>query len=126
MSHGILLFAHGARDPQWAEPFLAIREAVRRAAPDQRVELAYLELMSPRLGECADRLLGEGVSELTIVPLFMAQGAHLKEDLPKLIQEIEARHAGVRIRLTPPIGEIPELVSAIAGWVTRVSAPSSI
>ena len=29
----IVLFAHGARDPRWAEPFEAIAARIRAAAP---------------------------------------------------------------------------------------------
>jgi sirohydrochlorin cobaltochelatase len=36
MSAGLILFAHGARDPRWAEPFLAIAERIRVADPAVR------------------------------------------------------------------------------------------
>ena len=42
MIRAIVLFAHGARDPRWAQPFEAIAARVRAAAPDCRVALAYL------------------------------------------------------------------------------------
>jgi sirohydrochlorin cobaltochelatase len=48
---GIVLFAHGAKDPQWAEPFAALRERVRTARPEYPIEIAYLEIMSPTLEE---------------------------------------------------------------------------
>jgi len=33
MKRGLLLFAHGARDPNWAQPFEAVVERIRSAAP---------------------------------------------------------------------------------------------
>ena len=37
MPHGLILFAHGARDPRWAEPFEAVAARVReRAAAGRR------------------------------------------------------------------------------------------
>ena len=48
---GLLLFAHGARDPRWAAPFEAVAAAVRGARPGTPVQLAYLEFMSPTLLE---------------------------------------------------------------------------
>ena len=47
----LILFAHGARDPEWANPMRRIRAAVMQQAPAMRVELAFLEFMSPNLGD---------------------------------------------------------------------------
>jgi sirohydrochlorin cobaltochelatase len=113
---GIVLFAHGARDPAWAVPLQAIAGGVRGASPGLRVELAFLEFMAPALGEAVDALTADGLDRITVVPLFLAQGGHLKQDLPVLLDAIRARHPGVDIRVTPAIGDAPELVAAIAGW----------
>ena len=32
----VILFAHGARDPRWAEPFLRVADRVREDAPISR------------------------------------------------------------------------------------------
>src|SRR6185295_16301903 len=41
----IVLFAHGARDPSWAEPFHRMVERLRQKQPATRIELAFLECM---------------------------------------------------------------------------------
>ena len=121
MSSAILLFAHGARDPAWALPFKAIQTAVAAASPDQKVELAYLELMTPSLPDTAEKLIAEGVNSITVVPLFMAQGGHLKKDLPVLLDSLRAQHPSVCVTLTPAIGDVPELTQAIAQWVLSIA-----
>ncbi|MDE2343976.1 MAG: CbiX/SirB N-terminal domain-containing protein [Betaproteobacteria bacterium] len=117
--HAIILFAHGARDPQWAEPFRRIREQVSMMRPELRVELAFLELMTPDLLQCVHDLVRDGVRQMTLVPLFMAQGGHLKKDLPPMVRELEMAHSGLRIHVTPAIGESAPLLSAIASWVVQ-------
>ena len=114
---GIVLFAHGAKDPQWAEPFAAIRERVRAQRPEYPIEVAYLELMSPTLEEAIDTVIAEGAAAVTVFPLFMAQGGHLKKDLPRILDEIRAARPHTPISLEPPIGEVPEILEAIAGWI---------
>jgi sirohydrochlorin cobaltochelatase len=116
---GIVLFAHGARDPGWAQPFEEIRERVRASRPEYPIALAYLELMSPTLEEAIQSVVNEGALAVTVYPLFMAQGGHLKHDLPKILDAIRAIHPHVPIALEPPIGEVPEILDAIAAWVTR-------
>lgn len=116
MSEALILFAHGARDPDWALPFRAIRDRVAALRPDLVVELAFLELMTPRLGDAVDELAGR-VQRITVAPLFMAQGGHLKQDVPRLLAEIGERHPGVSVALLPPVGEIPAILDAISGWL---------
>ena len=40
--HGLLLFAHGARDPAWALPFEAVARRCRDERPAQPVVLAFI------------------------------------------------------------------------------------
>lgn len=115
----LVLFAHGARDAQWSEPFRAIRDSVARRRPDLTVELAFLELMEPRLAECVARLVGDGHTRLTIAPLFLAQGGHLKQDLPRMLKQLAGRHSGTAITVLPPIGEVSELLAAISDWLAN-------
>jgi sirohydrochlorin cobaltochelatase len=116
---GLVLFAHGARDPEWARPFEAIRDRIHAQRPELPVALAYLEIMSPTLEEALDALAAQGASSITVVPLFMAQGGHLKKDLPRILDDIRARKPGLAVSLETAIGDVPELLDAIAAWVAR-------
>jgi sirohydrochlorin cobaltochelatase len=115
--HGIVLFAHGAREPGWARPFEAIRDRIRAARPECPIELAYLEIMSPDLEQAIDSLVQQGASAITVFPLFMAQGGHLKQDLPKILDAIRATRPHIPIALETAVGEVPELLDAMASWV---------
>jgi sirohydrochlorin cobaltochelatase len=111
---GLVLFAHGARDPRWAEPFEAIVAAVRSRAPEIAVELAFLELMRPSLEEVAAALAGQGVESIDVLPLFLGTGGHLRRDLPPLVDGIAARYPTIRITLHGVAGEAPALIDALA------------
>ena len=114
---GIVLFAHGARDPDWARPFEAIRDRVRTSRPEYPIALAYLELMSPTLEEAIAALVTDGALAITVFPLFMAQGGHLKQDIPRILDAIRATHPRIPIALESAIGEVPEVLDAIAAWI---------
>ncbi len=113
MKEGIVLFAHGSRDPEWARPFQRMTEIVGRTAPHCVVKLAYLEIMRPSLEE-AVAALAKGVKTIRVVPVFLGQGSHLKEDLPRLIAAVRGDYPGVEISLEPAIGEQPRIIEAIA------------
>ena len=52
----------------------------------------------------------------------MAQGGHLKQDLPLLVGKIRERHPQLELRLMPAIGDAPEILQAISAWVLRGTA----
>lgn len=116
MKQALILFAHGSRDAQWAQPFEALRAAL---APHCDVELAYLELMAPTLEEAVARLAARGARRVRVVPVFLGQGAHLKRDLPALAAAAGARHPGLQIALESAIGERPDVIAALAAAIGR-------
>ncbi len=111
---GILLFAHGARDPAWARPFEAIAAQMRVAAPDTPVVLGFLELMQPDFGAASTALVEAGCTQLQVVPLFLGAGGHVSRDLPLLIEQARTHHPAVVITTTPAIGETEVVARAIA------------
>jgi sirohydrochlorin cobaltochelatase len=114
MKPGLILFAHGARDGRWAAPFEAVAARVRANRPGLAVRLAYLELMRPDLKGAADELLAAGCDDLTVLPLFLGAGGHVRRDLPLLVDALRAAHPAVRWTLQPPVGEMPALTAAMA------------
>ncbi len=111
---GLVLFAHGSRDPLWHKPIEAVAAAVRSAHPGAPVACAYLELSTPDLpSACAD-LLAQGVGAITIVPMFLGVGRHAREDLPQLVAALRQSHPGVAFDLRPAVGEDPRLVELLA------------
>jgi sirohydrochlorin cobaltochelatase len=117
----IVLFAHGARDPEWALPFEKLRHLVAEQKPGVSVQLAFLELMRPSLEEAIHRLADSAVNRVRIFPLFLAQGGHLKHDLPLLVSEIKERHPALTLEIAPPLGEVERILEFIAQWVCASS-----
>ncbi len=94
---------------------------MRASRPEYPIALAYLEMMQPTLEEAIGALCAEGASSITVFPLFLAQGAHLKQDVPRLLEAIRARYPHVPIALESAIGEAPEIAQAIAAWIVSRS-----
>ncbi len=116
----LILFAHGARDPEWARPLEALRERVSALAPRCGVSLAFLEFMAPGLAEAVADSERQGARAVTVVPVFLAQGGHLKRDLPALVERLRADHPAIAIDVVPAIGEQPAVIEAIARCVADV------
>lgn len=120
----LILFAHGARDPRWAAPFERLAERLRQMQPQLRVELAFLELMTPRLPECVAGLAAEGYEELSVVPVFLGQGGHVLRDLPLLLEDIRRAHAQVNISVATAVGEDASVQEAMARYCLSTLGPT--
>ena len=116
----LILFAHGSSDPGWAGPFIKLKAAVQAKEPGRKVELAFLERMQPSFEETVAALHAEGVRHITVAPIFLAIGGHMRKDLPKLIEETQSR-TGIEFRILPALGEVESLITAIADWVANSS-----
>lgn len=130
---GILLFAHGARDPNWALPFEAVAKRLHARTQDQasqvhgvapEVTLAFLEFMSPDIAAAGDDLAARGCTDVSVVPLFLGAGGHVRKDLPRLMGELAERHPEVSWRLCPAVGETDILIQGMAdaAWALAETA----
>ena len=111
---GIILFAHGSRDPLWRMPIEAVAADIRVRQPNTAVRCAYLELCTPTLPDAAAELIAAGAIWIRVFPLFFGVGKHAREDLPLLIDQIKNTHPGVVIELLPTAGEYPQLTALMA------------
>lgn len=119
---GLLLFAHGARDPNWARPFQAVAERCRQARGEpalagarSRVALGFLEFMAPDLVTAGQQLVAAGCRQVVVVPLFLGAGGHVRKDIPGLLDQLRNAHPEVAFHLQPAIGEVPAVIDAMAG-----------
>ena len=111
---GIILFAHGSRDPNWRLPIEAVSLEISERLPSALVRCAYLELCVPSLPDAATDLIAAGARRLRIFPLFLGVGKHAREDLPQLVEGIRAMYPQVIVELLPTAGESPALISLMA------------
>jgi len=91
--------------------------------PGSMVEPAYLEHMAPDFETAAGDLIARGATAISIVPVFIANGGHLREDLPRRVAAFSAIHPGVPVRIAPPIGEVDTILGAISCWIEELHRP---
>src|SRR6202171_3785171 len=109
MRQGLILLAHGARDPRWRDPFEKLAERIRSKRPGLAVRLAFLELMAPDLMLAGEELVAAGSDALRVVPIYLGQGGHVRDDVPALFDALRERHAGVDVTLSRAAGEDGEV-----------------
>ncbi len=96
----VVLVAHGSRDVRFADTARRVRDAVAVAMPGVRVEVSFLDLNAPLVGD----VLADVSGDVTVVPLLFGDGYHSKVDLPATINAVRRRHPRLRAVQTPVIG----------------------
>ncbi|WP_230412347.1 sirohydrochlorin chelatase [Undibacterium hunanense] len=115
----MILFAHGARDPRWAQPFQRLQKMTQESLPGTTVALAFLEFMQPSLPELVASLVKEGCQQVTLVPIFLGQGGHVLRDLPVLVDELRVSHPALEVKLVSAAGEDDSVLSAIRDYCLK-------
>jgi sirohydrochlorin cobaltochelatase len=114
--NALVLFAHGARDQRWAHPFQRLKTMTQSKLSDTRVELAFLELMEPKLIDLIDELVHSEVTKVTVVPIFLGQGGHILRDLPLIMAELREKYPQLSLSQVEAVGENADVLNAISEY----------
>jgi sirohydrochlorin cobaltochelatase len=113
-STGVILFAHGSRDPLWRLPIDAVAQRMCSQQPEMPVAVAFLELTQPDLPSTVEALMKQDVTHVRIVPMFLGVGRHAREDLPELVHDLRQAYPQMSFELLPAIGEHPAMTALMA------------
>ena len=121
MNDDLILLAHGARNPRWADPFFRLRDMVRARYTGGRVELAFISLMTPSLPEVAEQLIATGSRSMLVSPMLLGAGSHATDEEALGLGGIRARYAQVTVRMLPVLGESEVVLEGMMQWVLDMS-----
>lgn len=122
-SSALILLGHGSRDPHWRQPMEQMQNTIAQQRPHVPVRCAYLELCEPSMAEAAQALLAQhpSLQKIVIYPVFIGMGAHVRQDLPELHQQLALLYPLVEWTLAPALGtdsRLSQLVASIADqWI---------
>jgi len=119
VTHATILFAHGSRDPLWSRPIEAVAARMHAIEPHCVVRCAYLELTLPDLASVVAELAVGGITNISVVPMFLGMGRHARQDLPELVAQLTLQYPDLTMALRPAIGEDPQVIDFLAGTALR-------
>ena len=122
---GLILLAHGSRDPLWRAPMEAVRAVVLAQQPHQACICAYLEACAPDLADATQQLYNQGLRRILVLPLFLGTGKHAREDIPRQLQQLQTTYPDTEFLLQPAIGEHPQVIALLANLALQAAAIGS-
>jgi sirohydrochlorin cobaltochelatase len=108
-TRGLVVVGHGTADPVGAEETRRIAELVAGLLPGVAVELGFLEVIGPSIGEALQRLAARGCTEAVAAPLLLFTAGHARRDVPEAVRDGAAK-AGLAVWQSDALGCHPDIL----------------
>ena len=93
--------------------------ALRARLGGARLAIAYNEFCAPSLEEAVDRLVADGVDDVTVVPTMLTPGgSHSEVEIPAALEALRARHPQLTLRYAWPV-DVALLADMLAAHLAR-------
>ncbi len=114
---GMLLVGHGSKLPYNKELIETTAKFIAERSDDYIIKPGFMSLNTPTVGEQLEAFRSEDIDMLVVVPLFLARGVHIEQDIPEIIGLLKGERKGefqmngktVPLVYANPIGSDPLL-----------------
>lgn len=103
----LVLLGYGSPDPRVFQVSQQLRDGLLDIRPELDVHVAFLDRGGPSAMSVINRLVGQGVEEIVLVPLLLSEAFAAPADVPALVAQAAAAHRKLSITTARPIG--PEI-----------------
>ena len=82
----VVLIGHGSKLPYNREVLEELRRRIEMRGIFKAVRVAFMQLNSPSIEEVLRTFAKDGMKNIVALPVFLADGAHTTEDIPKKLK----------------------------------------
>jgi sirohydrochlorin ferrochelatase len=72
-----------------------------------------MSLQQPDFESVLSRCIRKGAEHIVVIPYFLHEGVHMREDIPHMMREFARTHSGVRLVLGKGLGFDPLLADIL-------------
>lgn len=117
---GVLIVAHGSRVNDTENTMETIRTYVQQELGVEMIIEAYMEFRSVNIEAGVKKLIDQGADDIKIVPYFLFEGIHIREDIPNEIAEIRKKYPHVNIQFGRTLGADPRIAAVLADRIREL------
>lgn len=117
---GILILAHGSREKSTENTLKEIMGILKDDLSECIIEYAFLQFSDLTLHKGIDNLIKKGVNDIKVVPYFLFDGVHIREDIPKEIDEYLVDKTNIKITMGRTLGADKRLAQILTDRVKEV------
>ena len=119
---GILLVGHGSKKEYNKDLIIKTAGLIADRHPEYLVKCGFMEFNEPSIAQSLDQFKNEDLESIAVVPLFLARGVHIDEDIPGLLNLAQGQKKGsfqlknkeIPLVYADPIGPNPLLAELMA------------
>jgi sirohydrochlorin cobalto/nickelchelatase len=119
---GILLVGHGSKKEYNKDLITKTSALIAERHPNYIVKCGFMEFSEPTIPESLEQFRSEDIDSLAVVPLFLARGVHIDEDIPGILKLQSGQKKGtfklqsreIPLVYADPIGPNPLLADLMA------------
>jgi len=104
MSTGFIVLGHGSKVSETIEILRDITDSLKSRLQFEQVRYAALQFNEPDLPEAIDLLAKDGITDIVVLPLFLTDGNHVREDIPEIVAAQCRKYPTINIKLACHIG----------------------
>ncbi len=82
---GMLLVGHGSKLPYNKELIETTAKLIAEKTDDYIVKPGFMSLNTPTVEDQLEAFRSEEIDMLVVVPLFLAKGVHINQDIPEIL-----------------------------------------
>ncbi len=101
----VIILGHGSKSADAISDFNYIVELTRQKSGNNHVYGAHMELAEPSLEDTIAKVNNLGITRIVILPYFLYNGNHIKEDIPAIISSIQKEYPHMELYFGTPIGK---------------------
>lgn len=105
----VLLIAHGSREEIANQEVCEMAQRMEKRLDRVPVIACFLDVASPDIPEGFRQAASLGACQITAIPFFLATGAHVGQDIPRILEDCRKGHPGIEVRITAAVGPDPGL-----------------
>jgi sirohydrochlorin ferrochelatase len=110
----VIYLAHGSRRQVANQEFITFINKVINQSINEIQEYGFLENQEPSILQAIETCIQKGADRITVTPVFLLSGVHVKVDIPAEIQKAEKLYPGVSFSYRPPLGPDERLSSILS------------
>ena len=124
---GVLIIGHGSK-LNFNKEIMELHAQRLREMGFKDVRIGFNETSAPLIEETLEKMVKDGVDVIFALPLFIASGVHLTEDIPEKLGIPKNSSGGtvkingktVTIKYATPIGDDPRITEILAEKISKL------
>ena len=118
LARPLLMIGHGTRDDDGRQTFLDFATAYQKLDTSRPVLPCFLELTAPTIQEGVDRLIEQGYTDISALPILLFAARHNKFDVTNELDRARLRHPQLKFHYGRHFGITPGILDL---WQRRLA-----